>query len=197
MKLMAERSLFHVNPYEAILICDEGNVTRDNIHAVANAIRQWGNTIGRGSSLRIESRCERHGEGDALIRMSVGMGVDPCPTWASGCTSTAAVKDFHLKFANASIASRWDVILHEAGHMWGNCDRYDPNNLSDSSPFASPNCDFASTGSSAPSAMQSAAKNHPLRVTEDDAEGMRLMARHFGNSAAWASFLGMPSTQIH
>jgi hypothetical protein len=191
---MTERSLFNVNPYEAILICNEGNVTRDNIHAVVNAIRQWGNTIGRGSSLRIENRCERYGEGDALIRMSVGKGVDPCPTWAAGCTSTAAVKDFHLKFVDGSLASRWDVILHEAGHLWGNCDRYDPDNLSDSSPFASPNCDFASTSSHAPSAMQSAAKNHPRRVTEDDAEGMRLMASYFDNSAAWESYLGTSST---
>ncbi|MCX6128688.1 MAG: hypothetical protein NTX25_06435 [Proteobacteria bacterium] len=182
--------LLHVEPNKTIGICHTGGATQRAIDNLKLAVKQWAETLGRGAYLNITETCQQ-GPGDALINMGVSPSLEGCLEGAVGCTRLLGNRQYSMYFASTSHGESYDLILHETGHLWGNCDRYDFHNPTNEA-FRSPNCyGFTNEVFNAPSAMQALGGNPVHSITGDDIDGMRAISQDTSIYAnqVWNSFL--------
>jgi len=180
-------SLFHLGPDKAVTVCDRGSAGATVTDNIGRAVKEWADTINRGGRITVRKACTQNA-GDALIGVTIG-STGSCGAGAAGCTVSSRPLAYELYFPNAAMAT-YDAILHEIGHVWGNCDRYTASTLH--TPAFGSNCNGKTNNKAVASAMQALSQNSPHRVTEDDAEGMRAMAEDLsiGANSSWKMTAG-------
>ena len=139
--------------------------------------------------LTIKKEC-RYGTPDAKVQVELG-----------ACTLQGVVaQTFPVKAKGwrviicDRIGQSYDIMLHEIGHVFGQCDRYsDSKNIYH--PSQGGNCETSHGLSDGkfeiPSAMQAGGPGHPQKVTEDDIKGFNALLNRsdVSGAAEWRDFI--------
>lgn len=204
-------SLAVVPPNSTISLCGQGGVTPETIDLVKKAVLAWAEPIQRDKYLKIDENCDAR----FIINVTMGTGADRyCAGGAAAFAGPDTVNNGNqgkwsitvCKYRNDLnagppapenyFATQFDVLGHEVGHLWGQCDRYTNTTTGATAhPTRGLSCADLGQGSdgnyTAPSLMQSAGPQNPKRVTEDDANGMVALAKRtdIPSNQAWIDFL--------
>ena len=204
-----DRSLMSIPAGVSIVICNALTVdpatgradanAQKILELTANAVKDWAKTVDRNDSVQIIEGCGTAPAGAALITVQFPQAVSGV---ADMCFTTNAsgqmVRSFALAWAtnldlyhhlvticDQSNAPSVDVMYHEVGHLWGNCDQYQ---LAAGQSFATQRLQHPSCGRSFGSqkgecsAMNAVGPDHPKTVTRADCEIMQQMGAVYSSS---------------
>lgn len=178
--------LFQLLPDRSVNVCDR-NGSGGTADVVLGALKAWADTIGRSSRIKFQKACDA-GDGGALIDVYGGT-TGSCGGGAIACAESGRTLRFAVSLGRGFETNR-EAALHEAGHVWGNCDRYGGGKLD--APTLGEGCDGKRGGALAASAMQAVGANPQRGITADDVQGMKAMAAdpNIAANAAWADVGG-------
>lgn len=167
-------------PNQSVSICANGE-TQQAAAMVKDAFLEWAAAIGRDKYLKVDTNC---GSGN----MKVNLYVESCE--AAAYTSPEGQGQFKIAYCSPEHVTAKDINLHEVGHIWMQCDRYSQSGDLSQAKFGDGCSSQYSDGKELPSAMMAGGPSHPKKVTEDDVNAMRALAKRTDISAnsQWTNF---------
>ena len=172
-----------VAPDTTLSVCDDSGLGAAS--GLQKAVREWAASVGMDKHMKI-GNC---GEGSKSIHLLYGGCSN---SWAIAETSFNSMDGWNMRLCNGTQSN--EMMLHETGHIFGQCDRYTVSSPSFiAKGFGCGDYSNTTDGNyTAPSAMQALGPYHPNRVTEDDRAGLLALIKRDEviGATSWRAVLG-------